>query len=134
MPVRKSHLEIVRCVGKTSPCAWARPSLLETEARNYGHSSRSGVSVYVCRFPQPATSRIVRDPLRRRFRSAGDVSGGASNNYNNASKGSIDWRVASHVISTVLRRKEISLGTRDPKLLHPEVKRRPLDSQTCSRS
>ncbi len=39
MPVRKSHLEIVRCVGKTSPCAWEHPSLLETEARDYGHSS-----------------------------------------------------------------------------------------------
>src|SRR6266403_1087711 len=37
------------------------------------------------------------------------------------------------VVSTLLRGEEISLGTRNAKLLHPEVKSRPLHSQTCGR-
>jgi len=45
--------------------------------------------------------------------------------------GSIDWRVDPRVISTLLEGEEISLGARDVKPLHPEVKGGPLDSQTC---
>src|SRR5260370_1887880 len=46
---------------------------------------------------------------------------------------SIDWRIYIRIIATLLCGNEILLGTRDAKLLHPEVKRRPLDSQTCGR-
>src|SRR5258708_743863 len=46
---------------------------------------------------------------------------------------SIDWRIYLRIIATLLCGNEILLGTRDAKLLHPEVKRRPLDSQTCGR-
>src|SRR6267154_15571 len=44
---------------------------------------------------------------------------------------SIEWRIYPHKITTLLRKKRILVGTRDAKLLHPEVKGRPLDSQTC---
>src|SRR5260370_15035498 len=46
---------------------------------------------------------------------------------------SIDWRIYLRIIATLLCGNEILLGTRDAKFLHPEVKRRPLDSQTCGR-
>src|SRR5260370_40508173 len=46
---------------------------------------------------------------------------------------SIDWRIYIRIIATLLCGNEILLGTRDAKLLHPEVKRSPLDSQTCGR-
>src|SRR6266403_467515 len=36
--------------------------------------------------------------------------------------------------ANLLRRKPILVGTRDAKLLHPEVKRGPLDSYTCGRA
>jgi len=38
------------------------------------------------------------------------------------------------MIANLLREEGISLGTRNAKLLHPEVKGGPLDSQTCGRS
>ena len=38
------------------------------------------------------------------------------------------------VKANLLRRKPILVGTRDAKLLHPEVKRGPLDSQPCGRA
>src|SRR6266853_1766491 len=44
---------------------------------------------------------------------------------------SIEWRIYPHKIATLLRKKRILVGTRDAKPLHPEVKGRPLDSQTC---
>src|SRR5882762_862659 len=44
---------------------------------------------------------------------------------------SIEWRIYPHKIATLLGKKWILVGTRDAKLLHPEVKGRPLDSQTC---
>src|ERR1700681_1390855 len=44
---------------------------------------------------------------------------------------SIEYRVYPHKIATLLRDKRILVGTRDAKLLHPEVKGGPLDSQTC---
>src|SRR6267154_1484878 len=44
---------------------------------------------------------------------------------------SIEWRIYPHKIATLLRKKWILVGTRDAKLLHPEVKGGPLDSQTC---
>jgi hypothetical protein len=47
---------------------------------------------------------------------------------------SIDWRIDSRVIATLLRGKEILVGTGNAQLLHAEIKRRPLDSQTCGRS
>src|SRR3981081_1381277 len=45
----------------------------------------------------------------------------------------IVWRVDPRIMATLLRGKEILAGTGDAQLLHPEVKRRPLDSQTCGR-
>ena len=44
---------------------------------------------------------------------------------------SIEWKIYPHKIATLLRKKWILVGTRDAKLLHPEVKGGPLDSQTC---
>src|SRR6266403_4914266 len=46
---------------------------------------------------------------------------------------SIDLRVDNLIIGTPVRGNEILLGTGDAQLLHAEVKRRPLDSQTCGR-
>src|SRR6267143_2116021 len=46
---------------------------------------------------------------------------------------SIDWRVDPRIMATLLRGKEILVGTGDAQLLHAEVKRRSLDSQTCGR-
>src|SRR5882762_9736886 len=46
---------------------------------------------------------------------------------------SIDWRVDARSMATLLRGKEILVGTGDAQLLHAEVKRRSLDSQTCGR-
>src|SRR5467141_3841942 len=46
---------------------------------------------------------------------------------------SIDWRASPRVITTLLRGSQILVRARDPKLLHPEIERRPLDSQTCGR-
>src|SRR6202521_1692598 len=45
----------------------------------------------------------------------------------------VDWRVDSRSTTTLLRGKGILVGTGDAQLLHAEVKRRPLDSQTCGR-
>ena len=69
--------EVVLIIGRTARVPFRPVGLLSL---CQGHSSCSGLSVYVYRFPQPATSRTVRDPPRRRVRSAGDVSGGASDN------------------------------------------------------
>src|SRR3981081_1271083 len=66
-----------------------------------------------------------------RFRALGEVSTGASTNQ--ASTKSLDWRVDPRAISTLLGRNEIFPGTRDAKLLHPEVKGGPLHSQACGR-
>src|SRR5712671_4585651 len=44
---------------------------------------------------------------------------------------SIERRIYANKIATLLRKKWILVGTRDAKLLHPEVKGGPLDSQTC---
>src|SRR5260370_29643886 len=44
---------------------------------------------------------------------------------------SIEWRIYPHKIATLLRKKWILVGTRDAKLLHPEVKGGPRDSQAC---
>src|SRR6267143_3374294 len=45
----------------------------------------------------------------------------------------IDWRIGPRIVATLLRGKEILAGAGDAQLLHAEVKRRPLDSQTCGR-
>jgi hypothetical protein len=46
---------------------------------------------------------------------------------------SIDWMIDPRRTAALLRGKWILVGARDAKLLHPEVKRGPLDSQTCGR-
>src|SRR5438270_1299635 len=47
---------------------------------------------------------------------------------------SIEWRNVPRVKTILLRRKWIFVGTCDAKLLHPEVKCGPLDSQTRGRT
>src|SRR6266446_3966242 len=45
----------------------------------------------------------------------------------------IDWGVDPRIMATLLCGKGILVGTGDAQLLHAEVKRGPLDSQTCGR-
>ena len=53
-----------------------------------------------------------------------------TNVWTDASERKIDPRM----VAVLLRGKRILVGTRDAKLLHPEVKGGPLDSQTCGRT